>query len=126
MTYILAQSAVTDLVSTRIHFVNAPQDVAKPYIIVTKIDSPRLHSHDGGDGLARPRFQFSIFSTGYGEAKSIADALRGVLDGYTGTMGGESGVKVGGAEYDDETDFYEDDTHLYHIACDYIIRHGES
>ena len=66
MTYLLAQSGITDLVGTRIHYVKAPQDVAKPYIVFFKVTGPRDHSHDGGTGLANPRFQFSIFSTTYG------------------------------------------------------------
>jgi len=125
MTFLLAQTGITGYVGTRSHFVRAPQATAKPYIVVTKVDAPRLHSHDGGSGLAHPRFQLSIFSTTYKEAKEIAAAIQAALQGYSGTMGGAGGVAVGAALYDDETDFYEEDSGLYHVAADYIIWHEE-
>jgi len=125
MTYLLAQSGITDLVSMRIHFVIAPQAVAKPYIIITKIDSPRDHSHDGGTGLANPRFQLSIFATKYGDAKNIAAAVQSALQGYTGTMGGAGGVYVTAVTYEDENDFYENETGLFHVAVDYKMWHEE-
>lgn len=125
MTYLLAQTGITDLVGERIDFIMASQEVAKPYIVITKIDSPRLHSHDGGDHLAHPRFQLSVFSTSYKESKEIAAALQTVLQGYKGTMGGAGGVAVGAVIYEDETDLYEESTQLFHIACDYIIWHCE-
>jgi len=125
MTYLLAQSGITDIVDTRIYFVKAPQDVAKPYIVFFKVTSPRDHSHDGGTGLANPRFQFSIFSTTYGEAKNIATAVQTALQGYTGTMGGDGGVYVTAVTYEDENDFYENETKLFHVAVDYAFWHEE-
>lgn len=125
MTFLKAQSDVTDLVSTRIYFVRAPQDVSEPYIVVSKVSGPREHSHEGGDGMASPRFQLSSFSTSYATVKGIAAALQTVLQGYSGTMGGESGVKVGNILYSNEVDLYEEDTRLHHVAADYIIWHRE-
>ena len=125
MTYILAQSAITALVGQRVYFVQAPQDVTKPYIVVTKISGVREHSHDGSNHLARPRFQLSAFSTTYANAKSIASALQTALQGYKGTMGGTGGVAVGAVFYEDETDLYEENTGLYQVALDFFITHGE-
>ena len=124
-TYMIGQSGITDLVSTRIHFVKAPQDIDKPYIVIYKISGPRLHSHDGGDGLAHPRFQVSIFAETYAAAKEIAAAIQSALQGYSGTMGGDGGVVVGNVLYEDENDFWEEQTQLYHVACDYILWHRE-
>lgn len=126
MTYLLAQSGITALVSTRIHFARAPQDVANPYIIVIKIDAPREHSHDGSSQLAHPRFQLSIFASTYSQAKNIAAAVQAALQGYSGTMGGAGGVAVGNVLYEDENDLYEEETRLFHVACDYIIWHEDS
>lgn len=125
INYLLAQTGITDLVGTRIYFVIAPQDVAKPYIILTKVDSPRLHSHDGYSHLASPRFQVSIFSTRYGEGKGIAAAVQAILQGYAGTMGGAGGVDIFSCVYEDENDFYEEGTSLYQVACDYTLWHRE-
>jgi len=126
MTYLLAQTGITDLVGDRIHFVIAPQDVAKPYLVVTKVDSPEVSSHDGPSGLSHPRFQFSSFATTYSSAKTISAALKTALDGYSGTMGGAGGLTVKIPKREDENDFYETDSGLHHVASDYIIWHTEA
>ena len=126
MTFLLSKTTITAYVGQRIHFVQAPQAVARPYIVVSKVDAPREHSHDGSSQLAHPRFQLSIFAPTYGEAKNIAAAVQAQLQGYTGTMGGEGGVAVQNTIYEDENDFYEEDSGLFHVACDYIIWHEDS
>jgi hypothetical protein len=130
ITYLLAQTFVTTYLTgtdgkKRIYPVIAPQDVATPYIVVFKVDAPRDHSHDGASHLANPRFQISIFSTTYAEAKAIAAAVQAALQGHAGTMGGAGGVAVGAIIYENEVDFYEEDTKLFHLACDYIVWHYE-
>jgi hypothetical protein len=125
MTYLLDQSAITALVNTKIYFTRAPQDVDQPYIVVFKVSGPRVHSHDGGSGLANPQFQLSIFASSYGTAKEIAAAIQSALQGYTGTMGGGSGVFVGNCMYVNEVDQYEVETELHHIAVDYEFFHEE-
>jgi hypothetical protein len=130
MTYLLAQTFVATYLTgadgtKRIYFVVAPQEVAKPYIVITKIDSPRDHSHDGGTGLANPRFQLSVFSTTYGEAKSIAAAIQAVLQGYVGMMGGAGGVDVFNSVYEDETDLDPGEMGLFGVAVDYKFWHRE-
>ena len=125
MTYILAQTGITDLVSTRIYFVEGPQETAKPYLVINKIDGPREHSHDGSSSLAHPRFQLTAFAETYSGAKNIISAVQTALQGYSGTMGGESGVAVGAVLYEDETDLERGGQGLYGVSADYIIWHEE-
>lgn len=124
MTYLLAQSGITDYVGRQIHFVQAPQNTAQPYMVINKISGPREHTHDGGD-MAHPRFQFSVFASKYSNCKGCISALQTALQGYSGTMGGAGGVKVGAALYDDETDLERGEQGLYGVAADYIIWHSE-
>jgi len=56
---LLADSGITALIGERLHYVKAPQDVAKPYVVFFKASGPREYSHDGASELARPRFHFS-------------------------------------------------------------------
>jgi hypothetical protein len=125
MTDLLAQTAITALVSTRTHFGVAPQEVAKPYMVLNKISGVRIHSHETTSHLAHPRFQFSIFGTTYSSVKAVAAALQTALQGYTGTMGGVGGVVVQSCIYEDETDLDPGDQGLFGVACDYIIWHYE-
>ena len=128
--FLLAQTFVTTYLTSsddtkRLYPVIAPQNVTAPYIVVFKVDGPRDHSHEGSSHLANPRFQLSIYSTTYAEAKAIAAAVQAVLEGYTGTMGGAGGVDVNGVFYENETDLYEEETKLFHVAVDYKMWHRE-
>jgi len=125
MTFLLAQTGITDLVGTRIHFVQAPQDTETPYLVFQKISGVREHSHDGASGLANPRFQFSAFAETYSAAKGVIAALQTALDGYTGTMGGVGGVYVGAALYEDENDLGREDSGLFGVSADYFFWHEE-
>lgn len=123
--YLEAQSGLTALVGERIDYVRAPQDVAAPYLVFFKVSGPRVHSHDGVSDLANPRFQFSCFAGTYYEAKQVAEQVQTALDAYSGTMGGAGGVSVGACFYENETDIYETDANLFHVAVDYLIWHEE-
>jgi len=120
---LLADSGITDLIGERLYYVKAPQDVAKPYIVFFKVSAPREYSHDGASKLARPRFQFSCFAMTYYEAKQIAEAIRVAIEAFSGTMG--TGVEVGSCFCLNESDMYEEDTKLFHVAVDYLIYHKE-
>ena len=124
-TELESTTALTALIGERIYYVKAPQDVETPYIVFFKVTGPREHSHDGASGLAHPRFQFSVFSTTYYEAKQIAEQLQAALQAFSGTMGTGTGVHVGACFYEDENDLYEVESKLYHIAVDYTFWHTE-
>lgn len=126
MTYLLAQSGITSLVSTRIYFVRAPQDVTAPYLVVNKISGTREQSHEANTHLAHPRFQLSAFGATYAACKAIIAAAQAALQGYYGTMGGAGGVNVSAVFYEDETDLDPgDNNELYGVSADYIIWHYE-
>lgn len=116
-------SALTALVSNRIYYVRAPQNVTTPYIVFFKVSSIRNHSHDGSSHLAVSRFQFSIFADTYKECKDIAVQIQSSLQGKSGNVGDSPYVAVGSIFYLDETDMYETDTGLYHVAVDYEVTH---
>lgn len=127
MTFLLSKSGITSLVGQRIHYVQAPQDVAAPYLVLQKISGPRIESNDGNSKLASPRFQITAFAAKYGTAKTVIEAVRTALQGYQGMMGGQSGVYVHGAHLEDETDLDPGErSGLYGVSADYFIWHKES
>ncbi|MDD4985867.1 MAG: DUF3168 domain-containing protein [Dehalococcoidales bacterium] len=113
-------SLINSLCEGRVYYVSAPQDVTAPYIVFLKVSAPREHAHDGAAGLARVRFQFSIFSSTYLAAKQTAQAMQAILQGYQGTS---EGIYIHVCLYDNETDMYENN--FYHVAVDYIVWHRE-
>jgi len=120
---LLLNTNLTHLVSGRIYYVSAPQDVQTPYIVFFKVTAPREHSHDGASSLVNARFQFSVFDVTYKKCKEIAEEIRLSIQGFSGYMGG--GVYVNGCFYIDEIDNYEVETKLYHLAVDYSLWHHE-
>jgi len=119
---LVADAGVTNLVGSRVHFVQAPQDVDNPYIVLTKISGVRDNAHDGATGLVHTRIQLSVFATTYYEAKQIVQAAQNVLQAYSGLMGT---VQVDSCFYENETDTYETDTKLYHVTSDYVLWNEE-
>lgn len=121
-----ASSAVTAICGQRIYPLYARQTAAKPLVIYQRISSVREHSHDGPSGLARPRFQFRCVANSFSEARGLADAVRGALDGYQGTVGG---VRIDAILFENELD--ADDVALdaeataYSVLMDFFVWHGE-
>lgn len=83
-----ADSTVASLVSTRIYPVVVPQGATLPAIAQSKVSGPRVHAHDGVQQLATPTIQWECKGSTYASAKAVATAVRGAVDGYTGTIGG--------------------------------------
>jgi len=122
---LIGTSGLTSLVGQRIYYIKAPQDISNPYIVFSKMSAPREHDHDGSSGLASSRFQFSIFAQTYREVKLITVQIQSALQAFKGTMGGDGGVVVNGAFYQNEVDFWEENIKLYHTDCEYLIWHNE-
>jgi hypothetical protein len=125
LKHLLAQTALAALVGERIYYVSAPQDVQTPYIIFFKVSATRERSLTGTSHFVNSRFQFSIFSETYYEAKQIAGQIQLALqDKNNEIIGGESGVRVS-IQYDNEQDVYESESGLYHIPVEYLVDYNE-
>lgn len=122
LTELLNVAALTALIDDKLYYVKAPQDIQEPYIVFFKVSSPREHSLTGPSGLATARFQFSIFSTTYQEAKQIAGLIQTALQGQNKIIGGAGGVYAN-ILYDNEQDLTEDE--IYHVAQEFIVLHNE-
>lgn len=125
LKHLLAQAALSALVGERIYYVNAPQDVRTPYIVFFKVSATRERSLTGTSHFVNSRFQFSIFSETYYEAKQIAGQIQLALqDKNNEIIGGDNGVRVS-IQYDNEQDLYESESGLYHIPVEYLIDYNE-
>lgn len=73
--------------------------------------------------LCQKRIQFDAWSTTYGSAKSVIQALRNALDGYQGTL--SDGTRVLSTFRGLDIDFFEDDSRSYRVMQEYIFRFVE-
>lgn len=81
-------AGVNALIAGRIAAAAMPQGLARPNVVYQRIGTRRRYSNDGPTGLARARLQVSCYADTPKAAKQLAAAVREVLDGYSGTVGG--------------------------------------
>jgi hypothetical protein len=106
-----------------------PQTITTfPSLTYQRISTPRVHNLDGAAGLAKGRVQLDVWSHSLSEATQMASAIRGVLHGYSGPMGG---IIVTVASLEREFVLYESPTDatdlgIHHILLDYRINYRET
>lgn len=116
------------MVSNRVYPTALPQNPTLPAIVYQKIDAPRYHSHSGASGLASPRFQFRTWSTTYGEAKRIANAIRTEIDGKSFpeyTLDDGKKIDIQSVLLEDETDDFDENSKHYSTRLDFVVWHAE-
>lgn len=95
-----------------------PENATMPSVAYVEISRPSHHDIE----VAFPRFQFSVFSSRYIEAKEISKEIRNVLQRFKGKMGNTTVLQI---VYENEYEVYERDTKRYHIATDFKIIYWE-
>jgi hypothetical protein len=121
-THLLADSNVTDLVGARIYPLKVPQDADLPAIAYQKISGPRDETQSGPSGLVESRMQLTYQGTTYSEAKLVAEAVRGSIDGFSGTMGS---VAVNACHLANEIDGWSVMFEKPTVRHDYLIWYQE-
>lgn len=112
-------TALSALVGTRVYRVRLPQNVTYPAVTYWKVSGNRLHDTQGPTGESDPRVQVSCWSRSQAQAEDVAEAVRGVLDGWSSTGG------VHMTQLVNETDLYDNEVEVYHIALDFVLMHEE-
>lgn len=123
--FLLEDSTIAGLVSTRMYPLKMPQNPTLPLIVYQKVSGFREHDMDGST-IARPRFQVDSWAESYVDAKTLANAVRERLDSYTGPVGSPPDT-VHFAYLLNEQDLYDDgpDPSLFRVSMDFEIVHNE-
>ena len=120
-----SDAGVAALVSTRIYPNVVPQDIALPAVAYQRISTTRVMAHDGPTGVANARFQFTVSASTYSSARNVANAIRTALDGFSGLMGGQSGVKVEAVFVENDFDGYNQAGGEQVVRLDAVVIHQE-
>jgi len=120
--HLIGNAGVRALVATRIYPLLVPQDVELPAIAYQRISGPRDHAHDGPSGLALARVQLTFVATSYDGAKSLAEAARAAMDGFSGVMGE---MTVGACLLSNEMDQWAVAHEAPVVRHDYLIWYQE-
>ena len=83
-----------------------PEQVIYPAIRYQRISTVRVHAIDGAVGVTDALIQIDCVAKTYSQAKTLADEVRVILHGYTGTWGTLIARHV---TLDMETDDYDQD-----------------
>ena len=114
------------LAGTRVSPRRLPEGVTLPAVTYQMVTSPKVTTRDAGPAsLAISLYQFTCYATTYAGARALAKQVRLALDGYQGTMGGASGVRVDGAYVSDERDGYTESLEMYQVQVDVMLQHAE-
>ena len=123
LAYLLAGTALAAVVGTRINWVQSPQGVLSPRIVLNKVSGLRDMCFRGPTGFVTTRVQCDCFSTTYLSAKAVARALEARLSGYSGTY---NTINFQGAFLVNERDdFFDAETpdKLFRTSLDFNIWH---
>ena len=125
----IAESAITDVVSTRIYPAQAGYKATYPLVLYTRVDSEYFDTLNGlaDKNLTRVSIQLDIFGKDYGTAKTAATAIRGVLHSFSGTItSGEDSLTITRIRHTDERDGFDNPSlgrpdGIYRVIQEYDI-----
>lgn len=102
LNFIASSTAVSSLVSTRVHYSHLPETSQYPHIwFKTTTDNEEL-TMDGVGGLHEAFVDMECAAASESEAQALADVLKPRLHGYKGTMGSSTAQAIFVSDKDDE------------------------
>jgi hypothetical protein len=106
---------LTEAVLIRTHCMVFPDDVTFPAIRMQRIGGAPMVDLSGDSGEERARIQVSCYAKTYSEAKSLAVDVKDALSAVSGAMGEIPNCRT---FITNETDLYEAESRLHHVALD--------
>ncbi|MBM6577117.1 DUF3168 domain-containing protein [Microvirga sp. SRT01] len=98
----------------------APAGRVAPFIVYTRVSTPRLRDFDGLTGMAMPTFRVDAYAANFDAARGMANAIRTKLDGYTDTEVQEIAV-VNEQDLSDLTT----EAYLSRVQLEFKVTHSE-
>jgi hypothetical protein len=83
-TALVGNTAVATLVGTRVFPVIAPATATLPFVVWRRTGIQREQTLGNPMGMPRVTLEYQIYGVTYDQTREVADAMRGVLDGYGG------------------------------------------
>ena len=128
-TYCIGVTGISTLISTRMHYGQAPASTARPYVVYNRISAQHTRNMAASGGLARERIQIRCVADTGVAAEAIAQAFRAALDGYQARAMGA--VFINSCTLDNEVDTFitptdGSDRGRHEVIQDYLIWHTES
>ena len=114
------QSAITNIVNTRIYPISVPQFADFPFVVYTTTDTEPTMTKDGSSPLDVITVQIDMYANDFDTNTSLAGAIRSTLDFYTGTINGQAIQRITMTNNSDGD--YNADLGVFYATQDYQIR----
>lgn len=85
--YLIAQTAIKNLIGKRLYPDKLPQDPVLPALVYNNVGGSPVNQHSGPATLESTRFQIDAFARTSRDARLLIDAVRLALESYRGSMG---------------------------------------
>ncbi len=107
--HLLLDATVAGFIGTRLFALKRPQGSILPVVTYQVISGQRPQTWTGPAGMQRQHVQFSIWSTEYGQAYQIGQAIILSLDSFEGAL------------FENQRDLMDDDNVFFGRAIDYFF-----
>jgi len=131
-TYLLSQSAVTDICGNEIYALRVPQrekiEDHLPAITIGRTSVTRDYDLDDSAGYVRASIRVDFWGQNYDQIEALAEAVRVSLLGYAGNLGTHTAEEIRLNDESDDYDFADDasDLGLFSISADYTVAFTET
>lgn len=109
-----ADATVNASVGARVYALKSADGAGLPRIVFTRVSAERPSRFEGGSALQKIRFQLDCYGADFDAARTLAEAVRAALDGYTGGA-------LHGATLINEQDGLGAETHIPRVILDFDI-----
>ena len=128
VSHLTNDAGVSALVASRVYPEPVPQNATYPLICYMRIASTHEHVMGGAAGYLEARYQIKCWASSRSAVKTLADAVRLALDGYSGAMGDAT---VRGIFFDSDDDDYvpasQAQAHARHgLRMDFVCNYTEA
>jgi len=120
-TRLTADSGLSGLIAGRVYALIAPQKVAPPFVVFTKISEVATGGYCAQDPMVQSVFQFDCYATTYLLATQVAAALRAALIDFRGPMGD---AHVGSIRQEGEAQLLDPEPGLFRVSTTMFIWHS--
>ncbi len=122
-TYLVAQSVITNIVSTRVYPLILPQEPIYPAISYSDDESNYTESFDGQTDHTQAIFQLNAWAKTYAEATTLGNAISTALKNTSGAFGGINIQRC--TIISGPLSVYEDSVEAYRQTYIFSIWHNE-
>lgn len=108
---IALNGGISALIGSRVYPTIAPEKVAKPYVVYTRVTTNPVNSLDGTNDLNNPFFQIDVYSLSNQQAGSLGKLIKTAILAATAFS----------AVWRDTRNDYEQDTKLHRVSMDFSV-----